>query len=83
MITPTALQNIGYKMYVIFAIFNMWFAITIWFIYPETAGKTLEDIDMEFAKKYGGDNALNELESSASASGFDKGHGTSVEKESV
>jgi len=83
MITPTALQNIGYKMYVIFAIFNMWFAITIWFIYPETAGKTLEDIDMEFAKKYGGDDALRELGSSASAMGSDKARVRSAEKESA
>jgi hypothetical protein len=54
MITPSALKNIGYKMYVIFAVFNAWFAITIWFCYPETKGKTLEEIDLIFANKYGG-----------------------------
>jgi hypothetical protein len=62
MITPTALENIGYKMYIIFAIFNIWFAITVYFIYPETAGKTLEDIDLEFLRKYGGEEQLRAIQ---------------------
>jgi hypothetical protein len=55
MITPTALENIGYRMYVIYAVFNAVFAVMIWFMYPETAGKSLEMIDLHFAAKYGGE----------------------------
>ena len=62
MITPTALQNIGYKMYIIYAIFNAWFALMLWFFYPETASRSLEQIDMYFARKYGGEDALRAIE---------------------
>ncbi len=47
-ITPPALQNIGYKTYVIFAVFNIVNAIFVWAFYPETAGSTLESIDFLF-----------------------------------
>lgn len=47
-ITPPALQNIGYKTYIIFAIFNVVNAMIVWAFYPETAGSTLESIDFLF-----------------------------------
>lgn len=47
-ITPPALQNIGYKTYVIFAVFNIVNAMIVWALYPETAGSTLESIDFLF-----------------------------------
>ena len=50
-ITPPALQNIGYKTYVIFAIFNVVNAIIVWIFYPETAGSTLESVDFLFTNK--------------------------------
>jgi MFS family permease len=49
-ITPSALANIGYKTYIIFAVFNIVNAIIVWCFYPETAGQTLESIDFLFAK---------------------------------
>lgn len=49
-------------MYIIYGIFNAWFAITLWYIYPETAGKSLEQIDMHFAKQYGGEDALRAIQ---------------------
>lgn len=39
MITPTALDNIGYKFYIIFAIFNAVFAVGLFFFYPGKFGK--------------------------------------------
>lgn len=47
-ITPPALKNIGYKTYIIFAVFNIVNAIVVWCFYPETAGQTLESVDRLF-----------------------------------
>ncbi|KZT67898.1 hypothetical protein DAEQUDRAFT_672534 [Daedalea quercina L-15889] len=51
-ITPPALQNIGWRTYVIFAALNLVNASLVWAFYPETAGQTLESIDMMF-REYG------------------------------
>lgn len=47
--TPTALRSIGYRTYIVFAVFNAaWMPIIAIFL-PETKGKTLEEIDEVFA----------------------------------
>ncbi|KAK4688961.1 hypothetical protein P7C73_g1147, partial [Tremellales sp. Uapishka_1] len=48
--TPPALQNIGYKFYIIFAIINASFLPFIYLFYPETKGLSLESVDTLFAK---------------------------------
>ncbi|CDH56854.1 sugar transporter stl1 [Lichtheimia corymbifera JMRC:FSU:9682] len=50
MITPPAIANIGYGIYVIFAIFNFLFIPIVYFFYPETKGRSLEELDVVFAK---------------------------------
>lgn len=47
--TPSALANIGYRTYIIFAIFNAAWVPVIYFFLPETKGKVLEEIDELFA----------------------------------
>ncbi|OQV11027.1 hypothetical protein CLAIMM_14934 [Cladophialophora immunda] len=47
--TPPAIDSIGYKYYIIFAITNALWIPLIYFFYPETAGKALEEIDALFA----------------------------------
>jgi len=47
-ITPPALRNIGYKTYIIFAIFNLCNAFIVWMFYPETGGLELESVDRLF-----------------------------------
>lgn len=47
-ITPPALQNIGWRTYVIFAVLNLVNTSIVWAFYPETAGLTLESIDTLF-----------------------------------
>lgn len=47
-ITPPGLQNIGYKLYIVFAVLNVANAIIVWAFYPETAGSTLESVDFLF-----------------------------------
>ncbi|KAL1870964.1 hypothetical protein Plec18167_007271 [Paecilomyces lecythidis] len=46
--TPTGIQNIGYRFYIIFAVFNLVFIFVVYFLYPETANRTLEDLDFYF-----------------------------------
>ncbi|RJE19908.1 sugar transporter [Aspergillus sclerotialis] len=46
--TPTGIKNIGYRFYIIFASFNLAFIIIVYFLYPETANRTLEDLDAYF-----------------------------------
>jgi hypothetical protein len=49
-ITPPALQNIGYKTYVIFAVPDTANADIVWCCYPETGGQPLEAIDRLFVE---------------------------------
>ncbi|CAF9903886.1 MAG: hypothetical protein GOMPHAMPRED_000597 [Gomphillus americanus] len=48
-ITPVGIANIGWKYYIIYAIFNACFVPIIYFFYPETKGLELEDVDRLFA----------------------------------
>ncbi|KAI0592988.1 general substrate transporter [Biscogniauxia sp. FL1348] len=47
-ITPVGIQSIGWKFYIIWTVFNFSFVPIVYFLYPETAGRTLEDIDRFF-----------------------------------
>lgn len=50
LITPIAFANIGYRTYLIFAVINAAIAFTSWAIFPETAGRSLEEMDGIFAQ---------------------------------
>ena len=52
MITPIMITNIGWGTYLFFAIVNACFLPVIYFTYPETARRSLEEIDIIFAKGY-------------------------------
>ncbi|KAI1633668.1 general substrate transporter [Biscogniauxia mediterranea] len=47
-ITPVGIQSIGWRFYIIWTVFNFSFVPIVYFLYPETAGRTLEDIDRFF-----------------------------------
>ncbi|OUM52247.1 hypothetical protein BVG19_g1417 [[Candida] boidinii] len=49
MITPVAFENIGSYTYTIFAAINFLMVPTVYFLYPETAGRSLEEMDRIFA----------------------------------
>ncbi|PCG95412.1 Major facilitator superfamily domain, general substrate transporter [Penicillium occitanis (nom. inval.)] len=51
--TPTGIRNIGYRFYIIFACFNLIFVAVVYFLYPETANRTLEDLDAYFDRDSG------------------------------
>ncbi|KAI1136931.1 general substrate transporter [Hypoxylon sp. FL0543] len=44
-ITPIGIQKLGWKFYIIWVITNALFLPIIWLFYPETANRTLEDLD--------------------------------------
>lgn len=50
MITPVMVANIHWGTYLFFAALNACFIPVVYFFYPETAGRSLEEIDIIFAK---------------------------------
>ncbi|KAJ5679586.1 hypothetical protein N7462_007830 [Penicillium macrosclerotiorum] len=50
MITPVAFDSIGYKTYIIFAVINAFIFPVVYFFYPETAYRSLEEMDTIFNK---------------------------------
>lgn len=49
MITPPAFANLGYQTYIIFAVFNAAIVPCVYLFFPETKGRTLEELDVVFA----------------------------------
>ncbi|KAF1851417.1 general substrate transporter [Cucurbitaria berberidis CBS 394.84] len=52
MITPVLVSQIKWGTYLLFAALNACFIPLIYFFYPETAGRSLEEIDLIFAKGF-------------------------------
>ncbi|PHH83696.1 hypothetical protein CDD82_4658 [Ophiocordyceps australis] len=59
MITPISFQNIGYKTYIIFAVINAFMVPSVYFFFPETAYRSLEEMDTIFQKVKGWRGALD------------------------
>lgn len=47
-ITPQAIDSFGYRLYILWALLNAVFVPITWLFYPETAGRSLEDMDAVF-----------------------------------
>lgn len=52
MITPPACANLQWRIYVVFAVFDAAIIPCIWLFFPETGKRSLEEIDLIFAKGY-------------------------------
>ena len=50
---PPAFVNIQWKTYIIFGVFNFAMAVHVFFAFPETAGKTLEEVESMFTDPLG------------------------------
>lgn len=48
MVTPPAFSSIGYNTYTVFACINAFMVPCVYFFYPETAGRSLEEMDEIF-----------------------------------
>ncbi|KAJ5658868.1 hypothetical protein N7507_005319 [Penicillium longicatenatum] len=75
--TPTAIDNIQWKYYMLFAIFNICFIPIIWFLYIETANLSLEQVDRLFEIKYEGGSDMS-WSAATSLAHKDRGVGLSV-----
>ena len=53
MITPVAFQNIKWATYLIFAVINALIVPTVYFFFPETAYRSLEEMDSIFQEVKG------------------------------
>ncbi|KAH9909495.1 sugar transporter family protein [Xylariomycetidae sp. FL2044] len=53
MITPIAFNNIKYQTYIIFAVINAFMVPSVYFFYPETAYRSLEEMDAIFHNVHG------------------------------
>jgi hypothetical protein len=50
MVTPVAFSTIGYQTYIIFAVINAAIVPSVYFFFPETAYRSLEEMDEIFHK---------------------------------
>lgn len=57
-VTPTAIENIHWKYYMLYAIFNASFIPIIWVFYVETANLSLEQVDRLFEIKQDADKDM-------------------------
>ncbi|KAK9384092.1 general substrate transporter [Kockiozyma suomiensis] len=48
---PPAFTNIQWKTYIIFSVFCICMAVNVFFLFPETKGKTLEEVDILWEEK--------------------------------
>ena len=53
LVTPALIQKTGYGAYVFFAVFCLLSGIWTFFVVPETAGRSLEDMDAVFGDNTG------------------------------
>lgn len=57
--TPTGIDSIGWRYYMLYAIFNFCFIPIIWYFYVETANLSLEQVDRLFEIKYDAGRDMN------------------------
>ncbi|CAG8975258.1 hypothetical protein HYALB_00007958 [Hymenoscyphus albidus] len=48
MVTPTAINELGYKYYILYCVISFCIPLSVFFFYPETMGQSLEQIDSMF-----------------------------------
>ena len=48
LITPVAISSIGYKYYILYTCIGLCIPVTVFFFYPETMGRSLEELDEVF-----------------------------------
>lgn len=48
MISPTAIAQIGYQYYIVYAVISLTIPPAVYLFYPETMNRSLEDVDQLF-----------------------------------
>lgn len=49
-ITPVAVNTIGYRYFIVYAVISACIVPLVYFFYPETMGRSLEELEMLFAE---------------------------------
>ncbi|KAL3462401.1 general substrate transporter [Aspergillus heterothallicus] len=52
LVTPLGIDNLGWRFYLMFGVFNLAFLPVLWYCYVETAGLSLEQIDRVFEVQF-------------------------------
>jgi MFS family permease len=50
MITPVAVNTIGYRYFIVYAVISASIIPLVYFLYPETMGRSLEELEMMFSE---------------------------------
>ncbi|KAI8941877.1 hypothetical protein NX059_003074 [Plenodomus lindquistii] len=50
MVTPVAIRTIGWEYYLVFLLISATIVPVVWFFYPETMGRSLEELEMMFTE---------------------------------
>ncbi|KAH9863019.1 hypothetical protein IAQ61_009294 [Plenodomus lingam] len=53
MVTPVAIETIAWKYYLVFLLISALIVPVVWFAYPETMGRSLEELEMMFVEGHG------------------------------
>lgn len=48
-VTPISFTNIGYRTYIIYAVISAFIVPLVYFVFPETKGRSLEEVDNIFS----------------------------------
>lgn len=48
MVTPVAIESIGWQYYIVYGTVAACIPVTVYFFYPETMGRNLEEIELMF-----------------------------------
>lgn len=48
MVTPVAINTIGWQYYIVFAVIAACIPVSVYFLFPETMGRNLEEIELLF-----------------------------------
>ncbi|KAH6688496.1 general substrate transporter [Plectosphaerella plurivora] len=51
---PIAMAKMGWRYYIVFCVLDALFIAAVWFLFPETKGKSLEELEGIFDNKWGG-----------------------------
>lgn len=83
--TPPALDALHWKFYIIFAVINAAFLPPIYYFYPETKGKSLEEVDLLFAKGHPAtfDQAAEEIKHNHGHSEYTSNREESLDDEKI
>jgi hypothetical protein len=50
MVTPVAIETIGWQYYLVFLVISAIIVPVVYFFYPETMGRSLEELEMMFSE---------------------------------